>query len=325
MTRWAGDSIYNPIFVRNIEKIPTRFNTGEVIYGKGPYGGIDISQKTEVFMTVNPVQAPPEIRELCIQKEIYVEREDLKEVFASAQQSPEGTIFKVKIVNVFLGMSQNQIDKDTEDAFETSGIDDPKFYVGYRRTFYLKVQMIGEAEKQILKPVLRRRVIDIEDTTDAVLSGDYLQPVAFVKFQYPNGVVKYANVVSGSTADNLNYLSPEELLEGISSEQAEQEEVVLWKNLDENTQDFSDIDVDLIGEEILDYEKARLFLLSTYGANINTIPEGGGLGNPFVLRWEWYGGVESGKREKRAIYIDKGKVERGSTIKDSLYYVVEWF
>lgn len=330
MARWKGDSIYNPIFVRTYENIPTRFNTGAVIYGKGSYGGIDTSKQEEVFITVKPYNLSGDEQNSidtlsAEQRTTYATKQELLGVFRSADEAPEGTVFKIRLSKTYLGMSQNQIDNDTEDAFEVAGLEKP-YYIGYRRTFYITVQLLETIDPFYSQPILRRRTVDIEDSPQTVLYGDGLEPVAFVKFEYPNGVTKYANVVSGSTVGE-EYGTIEDLQQVIEEEQTKRSQIVLWTDLDQEEQDFTDIDIDKIGTDRIDQQKAELFIGSVYGTDLGSIPEAGRPRNgQFVLRY-MHINPRNGEEQKRAIYIDKGQIEQigNTTAAAQLYYVVEWF
>lgn len=162
-----GESIYKPIFVSVYGNIPTRFT----------YNGQD--------RTVQPNNAfdefPDISNQISINQRILVKTSELLGVFASAEEQ-QGTIndvAEVVVKGVYAGTSQEYIDKTGTYS---------------RGVFYI---LIEAPVYRTNSPVPRiRNVLQDEDSPSATLSGLSIRETRIVKFEYPNGVVKYTEAIS---------------------------------------------------------------------------------------------------------------------------------
>lgn len=332
--RWKGDSIYNPIFVSDPTRIPMHFTIRGSSLTTEPINVAVtwVPDTTEETLAIAPegniiYVRKGDIAGDLIQNTLGTNSEGIyRRLFEGVDDE---TPVEVKIRFVALGMSENQLNAPSNVQLERVNGDR---YYGYRRTYYMVVYQnsnVRIVESPESGPIIYS-VRDEEDAPEITLVGRNIRIANLVKFEYPNGEIKYADIPQGNGHDYYG-LYGEEAENKIKEEQNEfsqqqGEKKTLWKSLETDAakEGLESFDLYNLGTDRVDYETAKLAILVNFGKNIDDILDPGLILNgTFVLRYSHP--LEDGEFEKRAIYFDSYKLlNENIPIADALYYSVEW-
>lgn len=250
---YRGSTIYNPVFVYSVSDIPTSISSGVV-------------KESVPYTTTSPVLSSGDV--------INVLGSDLNSnpvpfsYLNNGTQFDDDKIYKLTAKSVRLGISEQQ---PLEGAYTR------------RKTFYVVVEQNAAGVRSIScatdSPKISAILQNTSSPDKATIAGINFENLSFVTFEFPNGVKKIARISSSNVS--LSNFSTENLLEtddivedylDYTDSSVVTEELVLWKNFDNNIVDFSTFVYNR--NSIYSIEEVNAFLLSNYGRSINTIQFG---------------------------------------------------